>query len=157
MRRSSIVLLLLTLATPAFASGTIYYGSRAGMQVTVLSVGGLNTSHAVIRTKHTREDAIAFCREYVGKVTDDCIHKELAIPLNDVITANCDTGQFTDFHGSRYKFLGPNRKTGDFVMAKYGIMDLATREIADGSMASGYPVNMGIYRALCPARSPIDE
>ena len=157
MRRSSMVLLLLTLTTPAVASGTIYYGSRAGMQVSVISIEGLNTSHGIIRTKHTREDAIGFCREYVGKVTEDCIQKELAIPLNDIITANCNTGEFTDFYGSRYKFLGLNHATGDFVMAKYAIMDLATREVANGSMASGYPVNMGIYRALCPARAPLDE
>jgi hypothetical protein len=77
--------------------------------------------------------------------------------LNDIITANCNTGEFTDFYGSRHKFLGPNHAPGDFVMAKYAIMDLATREVANGSMASGYPVNMGIYRALCPARAPLDE
>ena len=157
MRRSSIVLPLLMSATPANASGTIYYGSRAGMEVSVISVEGLNTSHAVIHTKHTRENAITFCRDYVGEVTEDCIRKELAIPLNDIITANCNTGEFADFHGNRYKFLGPNRARGDLVMAKYAIMDLGTREIANGSMASGYPVNMDIYRALCPARAPIDE
>jgi hypothetical protein len=67
VRQSSIVLLLLTSATPAIASGTIYYGSRAGMQVSVISVEGLNTSRAIIRTKHTREDATAFCRDYVGR------------------------------------------------------------------------------------------
>jgi|SRR6266446_10065401 hypothetical protein len=127
------------------------------MQVSVISVEGLNTSRAIIRTKHTREDATAFCRDYVGEVTEDCIRKELAIPLNDVIAANCNTGEFTDFRGNRYKFLGPNRTRGDFVIAKYAIMDLGTREIANGSMASGYPVNMDIYRALCPARAPIDE
>lgn len=52
----------------AAAAGKIYYGSRAGMQVTVVSMNDLDTANAVIRTKHTREDATAFCRDYVGKV-----------------------------------------------------------------------------------------
>jgi hypothetical protein len=103
-----------------------------------------------------REDATAFCREYVGKVTEDCVQKELAAPLNDVIIANCNTGEFTDFLGNHYRFLGPRHATGDFG-PKYAIMNLATREIANGSMASGYPVDMDIYRALCPARAPTDE
>jgi hypothetical protein len=157
MLRGLIALLFLVAAIPAYASGTIFYGSRAGMEVAVISVSGLSTARAVIHTKHTRENATAFCREYVGQVTEECIQRELAIPLNDVITANCATGEFTDFHGNRYRFLGPSRKTGDFMMAKYALMDLRTREIADGSMASGYPTNMGIFKALCPAQAPYDE
>jgi hypothetical protein len=152
-----LIALFLVAAIPAYASGTIFYGSRAGMEVAVISVSGLSTAQAVIHTKHTRENAIVFCREYVGQVTEECIRRELAIPLNDVITANCITGEFTDFHGNRYRFLGPSRKAGDFTMAKYALMDLRTREIADGSMASGYPTNMGIFKALCPAQAPYDE
>jgi hypothetical protein len=62
-------------------------------------------------------------------------------------------GEFSDFHGNRYRFLGPSRKVGDFMIAKYALMDLRTREIADGSMASGYTTNMGIFKALCPAQA----
>jgi hypothetical protein len=156
MLRGLIALSFLVAAIPAYASGTIFYGSRAGMEVAVISVSGLSTTRAVIHTKHTRENATAFCREYVAQVTEECIQRELAIPLNDVITANCTTGEFTDFHGNRYRFLGPS-KTGDFMMAKYALMDLRTREIADGSSASGYPTNMGIFKALCPAQAPYDE
>lgn len=157
MWRGSIVLLGLIFTNAAAASGIIGYGSRAGMEVSVISVEGLNTSHAVIRTKHTRDNAIAFCRDYVGKVTEQCIRQELSVPLNDSITANCVTGEFSDFHGNRYRFLGLNRNPGQFALAKYAIMDVATREIADGSMASGYPTNMALFRALCPARAPFDE
>ncbi len=142
---------------PAHASGTIFYGSRAGMEVAVISVSGLSTTHAVIHTKHTRDNAVAFCREYVGKVTEECIREELATPLNDVISANCLTGEFTDFSGNRYRLLGRNREGGDFMIAKYALMELATGKIADGTMASGYPTNMGIFKALCPAQAPNDE
>jgi hypothetical protein len=152
-----MLMLMLTLTGAAAASGTIGYGSRAGMEVTVISVEGLNTSRAVIRTKHTRDNAIAFCRDYVDKVTEQCIRQELSIPLNDFITANCVAGEFSDFQGNRYRFLGSNRNPGQSASAKYAIMDIATGKIADGSMASGYPTNMAIFRALCPARAPFDE
>lgn len=157
--RATLLLAIFTVApftaTPASASGKIFYGSRAGMTVTVASVSGLDTAQAVIRTKHTREDAIGFCREYVGKVTPDCIREELAIPLNDVITANCPRGEFVDFRGNRYRFAGPSRERDS--MAKYRLISLPSGEAADGSSASGYPTNMQIFKALCPSRAPSDE
>jgi hypothetical protein len=148
------LLIALAFANPAVASGTISYGSRAGMEVTIVSMQGLDTAHAVIRTKHTRENAIAFCRDYVKNVTEECIRETLNIRLNDEVTGNCLTGEFSDFRGSRYKFLGPNRKSADLLMAKYAIMNLATGEVADGSSASGYPTNIEIFSALCPAKIP---
>lgn len=60
------IVIFMGLSTSAvFASGKIGYGSRAGMTVTVVSMSGLDTANAVIRTKHTQEDAESFCREYV--------------------------------------------------------------------------------------------
>ena len=153
--RSLAILFVMVASLPALASGTIGYGSRAGMEVTVLGVEGLNTARAIIRTKHTRENAISFCRDYVGKITEDCVRQELALPMNDQITANCLTGEFTDFFGVRYRFLGRNRQQDS--MAKYAIVDLSTGEIADGSSASGYGTNMVIYRALCRVQAPSDQ
>ncbi len=74
-------------AEAASASGKIYYGSRAGMTVSVVSVDGLNSTHAVIRTVHTRDDATAFCRDYEQNLTEECVKRELAIPMNDYIAA----------------------------------------------------------------------
>lgn len=62
------ILAFFLMALPASAAGKINYGSREGMQVSVISMSGLDTSNAVIKTHHTREDAIEFCREYVGEV-----------------------------------------------------------------------------------------
>ena len=56
-------LTVLASGTAAIAGGKISYGSRASMIVTVLSMSGLDTERAVIRTKHTREDAVAYCRD----------------------------------------------------------------------------------------------
>jgi hypothetical protein len=151
----ALVLPIWLAADPSFAASKIFYGSRAGMVVTVVSEEGLDTAHAVIKTKHTREDATQFCAEYVGKVTSRCIQDELAVPLNDRITANCLTGEFVNFYGDRYRFEGPDRGNRGF--AKYVLRDLKTGEVADGSSASGYPTNMPIFRALCPTKAPSDE
>jgi hypothetical protein len=143
---------MIVISVPALASGTIGYGSRAGMEVDVVSMSGIDTARAIIRTRHTRQNATAFCREYVGKVTADCIRQELAKPLNDEVTANCPRGEFTDFQGARYRFAGASRDKD--TMAKYVVISLPSGEAADGSMASGYPVNITIFKALCPSRAP---
>jgi len=141
------------LAIPALAAGKIFYGSRAGMTVTVVSMSGLDTANAVIKTKHTREDAISFCREYLQKVTKECIDRELGTRLNDEIRGNCETGVFKDFSGNGWRFAGKVRKPD---MAKYRLIDLRTGQDADGSGASGYGTAMGIYKALCPRTAPAD-
>jgi hypothetical protein len=150
----SFVLVSLSLAfvTPVLAAGKMYYGSRAGMIVTVVSMSGIGTERAVIHTKHTKEDATAFCREYVLKVTAACIKEELETKLSDQVTANCKTGQFTDFRGGEYQFLGKNSDKD--IQAEYAIKDITTGDIADGSSSSGYDVNIDIFKALCPLKAP---
>lgn len=147
--RAILTIVLAAFALPVLASGKIGYGSRAGMQVTVVSMSGLNTAHAVIRTRHTREDAVAFCRYYVRKITEPCIRGELTTPLNDLITANCSTGYFTDFFGTSHQFMGRMQKTQEFE-PDFKIVDLDTGTVEDGSGASYYLVNLEIFRALCP-------
>jgi hypothetical protein len=150
-----VVLSVLTSINQANAAGKIYYGSRAGMQVTVVSMEGLDSSNAVIRTRHTREDATAFCSEYVGKVTEECIKSELETRMNDQVVADCLGGVFTNFWGDRIQFRGPNRKKGEFG-PKYILVNMRSGEIADGSSASNYPTNMGIFQALCPKIAPYE-
>lgn len=152
---AGIALVVLLAASSAKAAGKIYYGSRAGMTVTVRSMSDLDTSHAVILTDHTRDDAVAFCRDYERQepVTDNCIRQELSARLNDSIRADCPRGVFTDFYGGKYQFRGNNpgaRNSG----TAYIVMNLRTHEIADGSSASGYDVNLDIFRALCPKTAP---
>ncbi len=137
-----------------WASGKFQYGSRAGMEVDVVSMSGLDTAHAIMRTRHTRENAIAFCRDYAQHITAECIKSELDVRLNDEVTADCDSGLFSNFFGKQYRFTGPLKKTDDFQMAHFGIVDVASGEIADGSNASGYTINMLIFKALCPRRAP---
>jgi len=88
-------------------------------------------------------------------VTEECIRKEVSVPLNHVITANCLSCVFTDFSGSQYRFAGANA-AGEGGIAKYRVINLGNGEIEDGSMASGYPVHIAIFKALCPTRAPWD-
>lgn len=130
----------------------VYYGSRAGMLVSVVSRKGLDTAHAVISVEHRREDAVAFCRDYVQDVTEKCIADELAVKLSSKLTADCKTGQFTTLFGQTYVFLG--RSTGTNSMGnEYVIIDADANTPLDGSMASGYSVALGQFQALCPRRS----
>lgn len=154
--RAAFAIALLMIGTPALAAGTLPYGSRAGMEVTVISMSGIDGPNALIVTKHTRENATAFCREYVGKVTPKCIRDELNTRISDRISANCPRGEFTNFFGKRYRFLGPNKGAAEFA-PKYRLVDVATGEEADGSSASGYPIHMELYRALCPSSAPMQD
>lgn len=146
-------LLAVCLSTPALAAGTVPYGSRTGMEVTVVKMSGLDSAKAKIVTKHTRENAISFCRDYVQKVTEDCIKEEMAVRLNDSISGNCKTGTFETFTGARYRFVVLQKGNQD---AAYKVIDLETNQPLDGSSASGYPVAMSIYQALCPKTAPMD-
>jgi hypothetical protein len=123
------------------------------MTVSVISVQAVNTTNAVIRTQHTRDDAVAFCRDYKQNLSDECVNRELATPMNDYVAANCSTGVFVDFFGNRYRFEGRQRGANS-ELAKYAIRDLSSGQIQDGSSASGYSTNLGIFHALCWMRVP---
>ena len=127
----------------------INYGSRLGMQVTVTSVRGIGTSRAVIEVEHTREDATTFCREYVQKVTPKCIEDELATEISGEFSGNCQSGEFETLTGDQLIFKGVS-KTED--TADYEIAVKDTGELLDGSSASGYPVVLEQFLALCPNR-----
>ncbi|WP_246720895.1 lysozyme inhibitor LprI family protein [Rhizobium ruizarguesonis] len=130
----------------------VYYGSRAGMQVSVVSRSGIDTPRAVIQIEHRREDAVAFCRDYVLKVTDQCIQDELAVDLQNKFTGDCKTGRFTTITGQTYVFLGRNTATDAGIGNDFVVIDPDTNEPLDGSMASGYPVAIDQFKELCPTR-----
>jgi hypothetical protein len=75
----------------AHGAGSIYYGSRAGMEVTVVGVSGIGTTHAVVGVKHPRENARTFCTEYANDKSEACIDRTLReTRLNDQLEGNCD-------------------------------------------------------------------
>jgi len=78
-----------------------------------------------------RKEAVAFCRDYVGKVTQACIRDQLNEPGHWRITANCHSGDFTNFHGHKFRFEGVARTKDP--MVKYRILDIVPGDDADGS------------------------
>lgn len=134
---------------------TIQYGSRAGMTLTVVSASGLDTAEAKIEARLTKEDAAAFCAEYLQDNSEECIAKRLRESnIEPSITANCETGVFSNFGGRWHQFLGPKNVMYGDTAGSYTILDLEMRTAADGSSASGYDTNLGLYRELCPSKVP---
>jgi hypothetical protein len=151
----AMIFAALLVAMPALAAGKLYYGSRIGMEVDVIGVSGIGTSHAVIRTRHTRENARAFCKQYANDLSERCIEQQLRdTHLNDQIEGNCETGWFTTLYGEQLHFIGENKRRRE-TDPRYIIMN--GREPLDGSSASGYPYNLEQFKALCPARVPVDD
>ena len=139
-------------AAPAFASGKIFYGSRVGMQVTVRSVSGIGSSHAIIHVEHTPADAKTFCVEYSNDISQKCVRDTLRkTHLNDVLEGDCTSGRFVSLFGDHLRFIGENKHPQDGE-PKYRIVD-DKGEALDGSGASGHGYNLEQFEALCPARA----
>lgn len=141
--------------SPGFAADKIFYGSRIGMEVDIISVSGLGSNHAVIKTRHTRENAKAFCEKYNNDPSEKCVDQVLKdTRLNDEIEANCETGVFTALNGEHLRFAGKNKKKRN-TDPMYLILN--DGKPLDGSSASGYPYTISQFKALCPARVPVDD
>lgn len=139
-------------AGSALAAGQVYYGSRAGMSVTIVGVEGLGTEHAVVHTKHTPANAREFCVEYSMDKSAACVRRILQdTHLNDAIVGNCRTGEFITLTGQRIRFAGERRKSTDDGMNPRYIL-ISGREVLDGSGASGYGETLDQYNAICPGR-----
>ena len=76
------VVALIGVIPPCFAE-SIGYGSREGMQDTVITKTGLDTAHAEIHVHHTRADALIYCSNPNGggmgqeTVTEKCIAEDI--------------------------------------------------------------------------------
>ena len=149
-----LVFALFALSKTSHAEDMLFYGSRAGMQYTVVSTADLGTATATIKARHTRANAVAYCRDYVQAVTKACIAENLGeVPQKVTLTGNCDTGDFTGFDGDSYRFDGAyDASSGEIpdMMAEFKIVHVSDDTVLDGSSASGYDVALGIYQALCP-------
>ena len=109
---------------------------------------GRDSENAVVRTKHTKQNALKFCRDYVLKITAKCIEDTLAIPLSDEIKANCRTGIFSDIFGYQHQFKGKN--SDENAPNKYIIVKYPSGELPDGTLAD-YQTTLGFFEMLCPA------
>lgn len=150
-RAIAILLGALTFAGTAAADDdhSIYYGSRAGMHLTTVSKSGIGTANAVIVVKHTPKDAKAFCVEYSQDYSMACVKRTMAeVKVADRVTADCKKRTWTDVNRRSYRLEG-KQKPSDMA-ADFAVREIATGDILDGSMASGYPIALSVFQQLCP-------
>jgi len=132
------------------------------IDATVVSMEGRDTAKAIIRVKHTREDAIHSCQELgiipARQVSEDCIRQELAKRVSDVVTADCERGEFTDYYGDRFRVSLNTNQAYPASLFMSNITNLATGKQFDRVMADPQAHRpMPVYRALCPAHAPFGE
>lgn len=146
----------LALGAPAMAeeAALVAYGSRAGMEVSVLSAQGIDSDAAEVRVAHTPENARAFCTLYVMDPSEACVTATLADVagwVGDRIAGDCTTGVFTGLWGGEMRFLGrlPQRTE---LGAEWDFREEGSDTPLDGTTASGYGVVLDQFRAICPAR-----
>lgn len=150
--RAMIVTCALALwGMPALAAGQVGYGSRAGMNVTVVGVEGLGTENAIVHTKHTAANAKEFCQDYLLDESAECIGRTLReVRLNDRIVGNCRTGEFVMLSGDRIRFAGENRRAlrrGEISLPRYVIIE--NRQMLEGN---SYATALEQFDAICPGR-----
>ena len=144
--------LLLAFAVPAWADGVLPYGTRVGMTVEIVSSTGLDTAHAVIEVRRTREYAGRYCADYERDGTEACVDKVMKDPaIGDAVAADCETGRFTNLVGERLVFGGANVDHDAAERAtEYRIVPEGGRTALGGTMASGYAQDVEQFKALCP-------
>lgn len=130
---------------------TLSYASRAGQEVTIISEKGLDTEKSIIHFVHTRKNAQEFCENYLQDSSKACVNKHAGdvSPLR-YVTGNCIKRTWKDMYGGRYIYLGKNKRTARVISNDYIIKRIKTKETLDGSSASGYGIQLGIFQALCP-------
>lgn len=108
----------------------VYYGSRAGMQATIVSKSGTGSANSRIEVKITPEDAKIYCAEYGQDFSESCVEETLKTDIADHVSADCINGTWTDLHSQSHK--------------------QADVEALDDSMASGKANLLELFRMLCP-------
>lgn len=154
--RSFALAILLGAAVPVAceAAGQIPYGTRAGMSVAIRQMDGIDTERAAIKVEHTRENAKEFCVDYAQDSSESCIVRTLReVRINDTLKGNCRSGQFVNLRGVHMSFTGANLDHDAVPYSpEYRISKEGERAFLDGSSASGYPVDLEQFKALCPAK-----
>lgn len=137
--------------------GKLYYGKKAGMTVTVVSKEGIGTANAVIRIKHTENDAKAVCVDYSRDYSARCVRRVMATTkVADRVTGNCVERTWTDTHGDRYSFHGSAKQAPEMIEQMHlSESDYLIRRAGDDNFLANYGVTfyaeaLDIFQTLCP-------
>ncbi|RWH69475.1 MAG: hypothetical protein EOQ86_30235 [Mesorhizobium sp.] len=133
-----------TIASATADSDLLPYGSKAEMFLTITGRSGIDSDHAEVTVRHTRENAKAFCAQH-GDGSEACIDKTLAdVKVQDSILANCSTGKFTSVSGKGFNFRGRAAETN----YPYAVQP----DVPGANFYADYDVAIAGFRALCPAK-----
>ncbi|MBB4183665.1 hypothetical protein GGE07_000278 [Sinorhizobium terangae] len=144
------IFLVLT-GRPAAAEdiGKLFYGTRAGQSMTIVSKEGIGTANAVIRLKHTAQDAKSFCVEYMLDHSMRCVRQVLAEKkLADRVTGDCVKRTRTDMYGDNYSFHGSAKQQPELI--KQGYFSESDYLIHRNGEERFFPFDTEIFQALCP-------
>ena len=144
----------------------VAYGERNGMEDEIESAIGLDTSHAVIRTKPSRRAALYYTigRHDYSKAAADEAYRARSRSENRTITADCLAKEWTGLNGLRYRFLGPienvNRsqfaENGNVIYAQWAVLDIKNNRLVDDCGACSYYEIHDWFKKLCPSTAPQD-
>lgn len=141
------------LSPGSLVAETLPWGSRAGMEVTVVRKEGIGTSRAIIYVRHTRKNAWAFCVGSGRDYSESCIRGALremgGKNLINRVTADCERKVWTTLGGTKYSFHGKATSQDD-AEELYIIKQAGYSEPLGHGNASGYYVALEAFKMLCP-------
>lgn len=138
--------------TSQLAENKLSYGSHEGMEVTITSKRGIDTNNAVIRIRHTRENAEEFCRMYRLDTSAACVDEVMGdVKPRPSVKANCSTGAFSTVFDDDYLYLGHTEGRE----RAFRIVEKSTGQ--EPELDNDYYVFVDTFRALCPARVAADD
>ena len=104
--------------------------------------------------RHTPGDAKSFCVNYARDSSPECVKRVLeSVQVRDRVTGDCVARTWTDMYGKKYAFLG-RATDADQLFVPYRIRRLEDGELLGSAQASGYHVEIEIFRKLCPGLAP---
>jgi hypothetical protein len=144
----------------------VAYGERYGMEDEIESAVGLDTSHAVIRTKPSRRAALYYTigQHDYSKTAAEEAYQDRVNSDDKTIRADCLAKEWTGLDGARYRFLGPIEKVNrsqfangrDVDLTAWAILDIKSNTLIDGCGACSYFEIHDWYQKLCPSTAPKD-
>lgn len=122
--------------------------------VTIRSMNGIDSNHAVIDVEHARENAQEYCTEYLQDKSEACIDKRLKeVRITDTLKGNCRTGQFVNLRGESIAFAGANLDhEADPASPQYRLLKQGNQSPLSETTASGYFPSLEQFKALCPTK-----
>ncbi|HXV31494.1 MAG TPA: hypothetical protein VD840_14285 [Sinorhizobium sp.] len=129
--------------------GKLSYGTRAGQSLTIVSKEGIGTANAVIRLKHTPQDAKNFCVGYLLDYSTRCVQRWLAEKkFADRVTGDCVKRTWTDMYGNKYSFHGSAKQQPELIeQGRFSESDYLVRRNGEEDF---FPFDTEIFQALCP-------